>query len=33
MTAEEVATAWRIPVRLTSTACTIVRVNPGAARA
>ena len=32
MTAEEVATAWRIPIRLTSTACTIVRVNPGAAR-
>jgi hypothetical protein len=31
MTAEEVATAWHIPLRLTSTACTIVHVNPGAA--
>jgi hypothetical protein len=32
MTAEDVATAWQIPVRLMSAACTIMRVNPGAAR-
>src|SRR5947209_2398573 len=31
MTAEQVATAWTIPVRITSTVCAIVGVHPGKA--
>jgi hypothetical protein len=31
MTAEQVASAWGIPVRLPSTICTIVTVHPGQA--
>jgi len=31
MTAEQVATAWSVPVRLDSTFCTIVTVHPGQA--
>jgi len=32
MTAEQVATAWGIPVSVTSTLCTIVAIHPGQAR-
>jgi hypothetical protein len=32
MTAEEVATTWGIPVRVLSTLCAVVKVNPGGAR-
>ena len=31
MTPEQVATAWNIPVRLTSTLCTIVNIHAGKA--